>query len=260
MPIRLQKHIADLGICSRRKAEALILAGKVKVNGRVVREMGVKVDPAKDTVAVACITPSTPPPSRKGGTLASSFSYIALHKPVGYISSASSAQGASVLDLLTEQNRIGAKTKQILQNAPLGRVYPVGRLDKDSEGLLLLTNDGELANTLTHPRFEHEKEYEITIAGRLAPHARAVLEHGMDIGDEEYVRGIRIAAVFNKGKRTIITAILGEGKNRQIRRMFGRLGLDILSLKRTRIGRLRLGTLPVGKWKYVEYEKILHRV
>jgi len=235
----LQKHIADLGICSRRKAEELILSGKVKVNGSLVTKLGAKVDPGQNKVTVQ-------------GHQAKEENkiYIALNKPIDYICSASVELGQSVLELLTTDNYWQGK-KQISQ-----RVYPVGRLDKDSEGLVLLTNDGELTNLLTHPRYEHSKEYEVVIDKHLDRDSYKVLEHGMSLGSE-YVQGITIKKVFNKGKRTLVTVILKEGKNRQIRRMFGRLGFKILSLKRIRINKLKLGVLPAGKWHLVKRENIV---
>lgn len=245
--VRLQKYIADQGICSRRKAEDLIVAGKVKVNEKVVKKLGTKVEAGKDKVVVLGkpLTPPCPSPTRGGNLI-----YIALNKPVDYICSASSKQGQSVVDLITPENNYKNKIK-IKQ-----RVYPVGRLDKDSEGLVLLTNDGELTNSLTHPRYGHEKEYEVVIDQRLEREARKVLEKGMNIGGER-VRGIKIKKVSTVGKRTIVTVILKEGKKRQIRRMFGRLGYNIISLKRTRIGKLKLGTLPVGRWRLVRRSNII---
>ncbi|PIZ95935.1 MAG: rRNA pseudouridine synthase [Candidatus Magasanikbacteria bacterium CG_4_10_14_0_2_um_filter_33_14] len=254
MLIRLQKHMADIGICSRRKAEELILARKVKVNGELVTEMGVKVEAGKDIVEVL-LNKITGKPYKEKDKNIQNFSnnskiYIALNKPVGYISSASSEQGSSVLDLITSQNCV--QKGQKLNT----RVYPVGRLDKDSEGLILLTDDGELTNELTHPKYEHEKEYEVTIDGFLNKDAVNILTKGMKI-DSGYVQGIQILKEFKKGRKSIITAILTEGKNRQIRKMFGNIGYNVLSLRRTRINKLKLGVLPIGKWKYITKDKIV---
>lgn len=242
--IRLQKHIANMGICSRRKAEVLIAEGKVTVNGDVVTDMGVKIDPATDTVEVEGTELEIQKAAAKNAV------YIALHKPTGYITSTTDEQGDSVMLLLDDVNNIG-KDKTPLD----ARVFPVGRLDKDSEGLVLLTNDGGLTNQLTHPRYEHEKEYEVTIPEPLTKDAQKVLENGMIIDDQE-VHGIEIKKSFNKGKRTIVTVILKEGKNRQIRKMFGQLGHTVQSLKRVRMSKLKLGVLPVGRWKYVKREDI----
>lgn len=250
MQIRLQKHIADLGICSRRVAEKLIQEGAVKINGIIVNKLGTKIDPEIDNVEVLTKYTNKMEQKSNGKNI-----YIALNKPIDYITSTTSIQGKSIMDLLEAQNQIGRERKTITS-----RVYPVGRLDKDSEGLILLTNDGDLTNKLTHPRFEHEKEYEITIDTPLSRDARKVLTKGMDIGTEsekEYVQGIEIVKEKNLGRRTIITTVLQEGKNRQLRRMFGRLGYGVISLKRTRISKLQLGTIPTGKWKFIKKQTIL---
>ncbi len=245
--IRLQKHIAHLGICSRRKAETLIADGHVLVNGKLA-ELGIKIDPDKDTIKIddqeLTRSPSHVPRS--------THIYIALNKPVGYITSASNEQGESVIDLLTTKNNIGRDKTELTS-----RVYPIGRLDKDSEGLVLLTNDGELTNQLTHPRYEHEKEYEVTIDKPLTHDARNVLTTGMMIDADEKVHGIKITKEFNKGRKTVVTTILTEGKNRQIKKMFGRLGYHVQSLRRIRISNATLGTIPVGKWKYINKKNII---
>lgn len=246
--IRLQKYMSNVGICSRRKAEELILARKVKVNGELVTEMGRKVDEEKDKVEV--LSDKYHAPKHKVEKFDNNKIYIALNKPVGYITSSSSDQGVSVLDLLSDNNCL-TKGKKLET-----RVYPVGRLDKDSEGLVLLTNDGELTNLITHPRYEHEKEYEITIDGFLNNDARKILTTGMKI-TSGYVQGITIIKEFKKGRSTIITAILTEGKNRQIRKMFGNIGYRVMTLRRSRINKLTLGVLPVGKWKFVTRDKIV---
>ncbi len=243
--IRLQKHIANLGICSRRKAEKFIADGKVKVNDKIIKELGTKVDPEVDIVKVEGSENIPPPVS------SSRYIYIILNKPVGYISSTTNDQGDSVLDLLTKHNCVGRDKIDIDR-----RVYPVGRLDKDSEGLVLLTNDGDLTNELTHPKYEHGKEYEVTVDKPLTKDIRKVLENGMNI-DDEFVQGIEIKKEFNKGRRTIITVILKEGKNRQIRKMFGNLEYHVQALKRTRINKLKLGVLPTGKWKQIKKQDIV---
>ena len=242
MKQRLQKVMAHRGMCSRRKAEQLIAAGKVYVNGEQVTDMGVQIDPDV-TIEVSGAAVSSAQATKPN-------IYILLHKPTGYITSTTNDQGRSVLDLLSEETYVtgGDKATAAWQQVHGVRVYPVGRLDKDSEGLVLLTNDGSLTNKLTHPRFEHEKEYEVSITGRVPRGAEGVLLKGMDLGDGEIVKGIEIKKIISRGKRTVVTVILKEGKNRQIRRMFGRLGMDVVSLKRTRIGKYHLKTLPVGKW------------
>jgi 23S rRNA pseudouridine2605 synthase len=249
MKERLQKVMAHRGICSRRKAEELIVAGKVFVNGEKITTLGVQVDPDVEiTVNAAGMR------SQRTNQKIQKTVYILLNKPVGFICSTSSEQGQSVLDLITEQNYIsgGEKAAVAWSQIAYSRIYPVGRLDKDSEGLVLLTNDGELANKLTHPRYEHEKEYEVTIVGRVPNGAERVLMSGMDIGDGEFVQGIDVRNIKTRGKRTIVTVVLKEGKNRQIRRMFGKLGMDVVQLKRTRINSYNLKTLSIGKWILVQ--------
>lgn len=250
MTERLQKIMATRGMCSRRKAEALIAEGKVFVNGEKVTELGTKVPVDADIRVIGVRTNTAPVPQASNRAPV----YILLHKPVGIITSTSSEQGTSVLDLIQPDTYVSRGEKAITAWKQIAhtRIYPVGRLDKDSEGLVLLTNDGDLANTLTHPRYEHEKEYEVTITGRVPKGAEAVLARGMDIGEGEFVKGIQVTRISNRGKRTIVTVILEEGKHRQIRRMFARLGMEIISLKRTRIGRFSLGTLPVGSWIIVQ--------
>ena len=224
--IRLQKYIADQGICSRRKAEELIRLGKVKLNGKIIKEMGTKIDPKSDKVEVVptvlATNPSRPSQSHIRNTKNSSVSlqsshgekiYIVLNKPVDYITSTTNEQGKSVLDLLTKENNVGRDKRE-----PRTRVYPVGRLDKDSEGLVLLTNDGELTNQLTHPRHEHEKEYEVTIDKALSRDAKNILSKGMKI-DNEVMQGIKIVKEIKKGRRVIVKVTLKEGKNRQRKKM-----------------------------------------
>lgn len=252
MQVRLQKHIADAGICSRRKAEELISRGLVSVNGEVIEGLGIKVDSSKDKVDVYLTQNGKKHHIAPQKDRESEFLYIALNKPVDYISSATNEQGASVIDLITPENFWGKDS-----DAPkIPRLYPVGRLDKDSEGLVLLTNDGELTQKLTHPKFAHEKEYEVTIDKPLEKTAIKVLENGMRI-DDGFVNGIEIVDRKNMGRRTVITVILKEGKNRQIRKMFGNLGYRVITLRRTRIGKLLLKTLPVGRWREVRKEYII---
>src|SRR3989338_6774634 len=245
MEVRLQKQMADLGICSRRKAEILIAEGKVKVNGKIIKKLGTKVNSEKDKIEVIDTKIKTNVDNK-------TKVYIALNKPIDYFSSASNEQGQTVLDLLNPENNVG-KFKKLLT----ARVYPVGRLDKDSEGLILLTNDGELTNELTHPSNEHEKEYEVIINHPLSRDSKKVLESGMNVDGEHY-NGIEVKKEFNKGRQTIVTVVLKEGKNRQIRKMFGRLGYNVSTLRRIRLGKLKLGTLPIGKWKLVKKEDIIY--
>lgn len=216
--IRLQKYLASCGVASRRKAEELIRAGKVAVNGQVVTEMGTKVDPARDRVEM-------------GGSVVRLLEkkvYLKLNKPRGYISSCRSERGErTVLDLVKDVKE---------------RLYPVGRLDLESEGLILLTNDGELANKLMHPRYEHEKEYLVSLQSPVSSHQLLELQRGIVIDGEKTLP----ARIFLEGHKQF-RIILKEGKKRQIRRMVEAVGNKVVKLQRTRIGNIRLGDLPMGR-------------
>lgn len=244
--IRLQKYVAGQGICSRRKAEDLIKQGLILVNDKKV-ELGTKIDPNTDRIKVLGDFANEKIDNKYNQEKV----LIALNKPIDYICSTTSSQGISIMELLSPEN-FWKKAKPIIK----GRVYPVGRLDKDSEGLVLLTNDGELANKLMHPKFSHEKEYELTIDKMLTRDAKKILTNGMNIGDGEYVAGIRIIKVQKIGRKVLLHVILQEGKNRQIRKMFGRLGYDLYSLRRIRIANIKLGTLPIGKWRFINMDKV----
>ena len=247
--VRLNKYIADLGICSRRKADELVAAGEVKINGALVTDLGTKVDPTVDVVTVQNKT-------YEPRTLNSELFYVALNKPIDVISSASSEQGESVLDIITADNYYKPKFRDDVTQLAGVRLYPVGRLDKDSEGLILLTNDGDLTNELTHPRYEHEKEYEVTIDTKLTPDAKKLLTKGMLVEGEHY-GGMNIVKEWNQGRRVVLTVILKEGKNRHIRKMLGQLGYNVSVLRRIRIGKLKIGTLSIGTWKFVEKSDII---
>jgi len=222
--IRLQKFLSQAGIASRRKAEELIIAGKIKVNGEIVKKLGTTINEDDEIVYQG-----------KKITLDNKKVYIALNKPVGYISSASDSQGKSVLNLI--------KIKE--------KVYPAGRLDKDSSGLLILTNDGELAQKLTHPSFGGEKEYFITLDQDLKQEDIKKLQRGLTISGKK-LQGVKVVSAKNKSARLI----LKEGINRQIRRMMGKLGYTVIKLKRIRIGKLELGNLEEGKSKFIKPEDL----
>ena len=227
--MRLQKYLSAAGICSRRKGEEYIKAGWVKVNGKVVTELGVKVDPERDAVEVECdaIRSDSAP------------IYIALNKPKGYVSSCRQQNEQVVMDLLDISDR----------------VYPIGRLDKDSTGLLLLTNDGYLHHRLTHPSFNHEKEYEVTVAKPMPEGALRKLAEGLPMMGTR-TRPARVNRISARRFRIV----LQEGKNRQIRRMVRKVGNQVTSLKRIRIANIKLGNLPSGSWRHLtkrEKEKLL---
>jgi 23S rRNA pseudouridine2605 synthase len=223
MLVRLQKWLADAGVASRRASEAIILAGRVEVNGVVVRELGARVDPA-----VARVTVDGQPirPRRK--------QYVALHKPPGY--------------LCTRQDPENRRTVFALLPAEWGHLYPVGRLDRDSEGLMLLTNDGDFCLRLTHPRYGVLKKYHVLVEGRVPPDLPAQLTRGVwDAG--QHLRAHRARVLEAHQRHSVLEMELNEGRNREIRRLLGRLGWRIERLARVQIGPLKLGELPPGKWR-----------
>ena len=223
--IRLQKFLSAAGVCSRRRGEDLIRAGRVTVNGQVVAELGAKVDPDKDRVSVDG-QPVKPAPR---------MVYIALNKPRGYVTSCRHAGKKIVLELVNVAERI----------------YPVGRLDKDSIGLLLLTNDGRLHLKLSHPSFDHEKEYDVTVERPISDGALRRMAEGVPILDTR----TRPAVVTRLGERAF-RIVLKEGRNRQIRRMVRRLGNEVVELKRTRVASVRLGRLAEGAWRHLSAEEV----
>ena len=218
--MRLQKFLSKAGICSRRKGEEYIQFGWVKVNGKTVTELGVKVDPERDFVEV----------DSEAIELNTASITLALNKPRGYVSSCHQPDEKIVLDLVDISERI----------------YPIGRLDKDSSGLLLLTNDGLLHHQLSHPSFNHEKEYEVKVAKVLPEGALTKLAKGLPMmGTRTRPAGVqRISARRFK-------IVLQEGKNRQIRRMVRKVGNQVVSLKRIRIANIKLGDLPSGSWRHL---------
>jgi len=216
--IRLQKFLSSAGFCSRREGERYIAAGRVKINGGVVRELGVKVDPEKDRVEVEGkrIDPEEPPV------------FVVLHKPRGYVTSCQQTGDKIVLDLVDIDTRI----------------YPVGRLDKDSTGLLILTNDGSLHHKLLHPSFDHEKEYDVIVNSPISDVALNKMRRGIPIMGSR-TRPADVTRMSSKRFRIVIR----EGKNRQIRRMVRKVGNRVAKLKRIRVANIRLGELPEGKWR-----------
>jgi 23S rRNA pseudouridine2605 synthase/23S rRNA pseudouridine2604 synthase len=216
--MRLQKYISRGGYCSRRRAEKLIAEGKVTVNGKVVDRLGSKVDPEIDRVAV----------DGHPVSIDKNLVYIVLNKPRGYVASCDHPGQKIVLDLVNIKQR----------------VYPVGRLDKDSTGLLLLTNDGRLHQRLTHPSFDHEKEYLVSVSEPIPAGALKVLAKGVKILGKK-TRPARVKII----SPTRFKIILKEGRNRQIRRMVRKVGNRVVELKRIRVANIRLGNLAEGKWR-----------
>lgn len=219
--MRLQKALAEAGVASRRHAEALIAAGRVKVNGAVVRAMGVTIDPQRDRLEV----------DGRAVRAAGERTYIMLHKPRNVVTTASDPAGrATIMDFVPRDRRL----------------FPVGRLDRNSEGLVLLTDDGALAHRLMHPRYEHEKEYRVLVEGRLPSQAIQKLREGIEL-EEGRTAPARVEFVEHVAGDTWLRIVLREGRKRQIRRMMEAVGHRVKRLVRVRLGPLRLGDLPVGQ-------------
>ena len=221
--IRLQKYMADCGIASRRKSEELIASGKVKVNGKVA-SIGDKVDPKKDKVSV----------EGQAVHAGTEFRYIMLNKPRGFITTMSDERGRKcVAELVSD---VGV------------RVFPVGRLDKDSEGLLLLTNDGEFANNLTHPSKHVPKTYRVTVRPAIN---EDILNHLMTgiIIDGKTTLPAQVKVLSQEPDRVVLEIVICEGRNRQIRKMCEAEGLTVARLKRTAVGPVKLGMLKQGAWR-----------
>lgn len=230
--MRLQKLLAHAGVASRRASEELIVRGKVRVNGKTIRELGTIVS-TDDRIDVS----GTPV------KLATQHAYLLMHKPAGVVTTMSDPQGRrTVADLIPKG---------------LPRVVPVGRLDYDTSGVLLLTNDGELANILTHPKFGVEKTYRAAVQGRLQPDDIKKLRDGVLL-EEFQAAGAQIRVVATRRDSSVIDLTIHEGKNRQVRRMFEALGHPVLALARLRFGPLRLGDLPPGQSRPLTEREVSH--
>ena len=223
--VRLQKFMAEQGVASRRKSEDLIRAGKVKVNGHVA-EIGMKINPRKDFVTVGK-QKLTNVKNRK-------MVYVMLNKPRGYVTTVSDELGRkTVMDLLPD---FGC------------RIYPVGRLDKDSEGLLLLTNDGSFTNCMTHPSHEYAKVYRVTVRPEINDDILFNLRNGIEI-DGRMTAPCEVTVLTEEENRVVLEFILHEGRNRQIRKMCESQGLEVARLKRISIGPVKLGMLKQGDYR-----------
>ena len=232
MEERLQKILAQAGYGSRRSCEDLIRAGRVRVNGQVAK-LGQKANVAKDEITL------------DGKPVAATVEhiYIALNKPRKILSTVKPEPG---------DNR---KTVRDLVDIP-DRVYPVGRLDFDSEGLVLMTNDGDLANRLTHPRYGHEKEYKVLLARRPDDKQLQAWERGVVLEDGYRTAPAEVRFTSTAGKGAWVRIVMGEGRKRQIREIGFTLGLPVVRILRTRIGTLRLGKLKPRQWRYLTKEEI----
>lgn len=227
---RLQKIISAAGITSRRASEEMILAGRVTVNGQVVTELGSKADPTKDLIALDG-QPVKP---------AETFYYVLLHKPAGYVTSLKDPQGRQLVTELVKD--IGE------------RLFPVGRLDYNSEGLLLLTNDGAWANRLMHPRHQVDKEYHVRVRGKIDPQQIKKLADGVELEDGP-TGATTVRLLKNDQSNDWLSVTIREGRNRQVRRMCAAVGLFVVRLRRIRYGNLTLGGLQPGEYRLLSKEE-----
>ena len=221
--MRLNKFLAGCGVASRRKCDELISEGKVEVNGVKVDSLGLKIDEKKDKVTV----------EGKAVKLPSSFVYIKLNKPKGYACSAKDEKGRkTIYDLIDCEERL----------------FSIGRLDYDTEGLIILTNDGDFANKVAHPKYGTEKEYKVTVEGEIKESELAVRSKGVVV-EGERMPAARVEWLSYENGFTKLSVIIDEGQNRQIRRMFEAIGHQIKLLKRVRIGGVKLGGLKRGEFR-----------
>ena len=232
--LRLQKFLANAGVCSRRKAEEYILDGKVKVNGKVVNELGIKVNPDKDEIIF----------ESKIIRLQNYMVYILLNKPIGYVTTVKEEfYRPTVIDLLN-----GVKEK----------VLPVGRLDMYTSGALILTNDGDFIYQVTHPKYEIEKTYQATVKGIVTKEDIKKLENGVEIDD--YISGkakVKILKVDKENNISRLKITIHEGKNREVRKMCSAIGKNVIALHRSKIENIDLKDLKIGQWRYLTSNEVL---
>ncbi len=229
--MRLNKYIAQSGIASRRKADALTLNGNVRINGQVVRELGTQVQP-DDTVEVNGVV--IEPTEKKV--------YVLLNKPVGFVTTMKDEYDRPIVsDLITDINE---------------RLFPVGRLDYNTSGLLIMTNDGDMAYKLTHPKHEVTKTYRAKVNGYISDTALAKLRRGVDIGGFVTSRA-RVEVVKQNERTTVIELEIHEGKNRQVRRMCKAVGYPVMELERIAIGDIKLGHMRPGHYRKLTREEVL---
>ena len=222
--MRLQKYIASCGVASRRNAEKMIVEGRVAVNGQIIRELGTQIDQSRDTVQVdgETVCPET------------EKHYLAYNKPIGEVTTTHDPEGrATVMDRFRDY--------------PV-RLFPIGRLDYDSEGLLLLTNDGELMNRLLHPRYEIRKSYLTKVSNYVTEEKISLLRKGIMI-DGRITSPAEIRLIRHDAFSTELLITIHEGRNRQVRKMIAAIGHQVVHLKRVRFGPVQLGDLPSGMWR-----------
>ncbi len=232
--IRLQKFLSNAGVCSRRKAEEYILEGKVKVNRQVVYELGIKINPLKDEVIF----------DGKTVKLAEDKVYILLNKPIGYVT--------------TVKEQFGRPTVIELLKGVKQRVLPVGRLDMYTSGAIILTNDGDFIYKVTHPKYEIEKTYQVTVKGIVTNEDIERLSNGVKIDD--YISGkakVKILKIDQDKKISRIQITIHEGKNREVRKMCMAIGKSVIALHRSKIENIDVKSLKLGEWRYLSKEEIL---
>lgn len=230
---RLQKFIANQGICSRRKAEEYITSGRIKVNGNVIMELGTKIDPSKDVVEVD---------GKKISNIAGKKVYILLNKPIGYVT--------------TTRDQFNRNTVLDLVNVK-EKVLPVGRLDMYTSGAIILSNDGDFIYKITHPKYEVEKTYNVTLKGQVTEEEIEQLRNGIQI--ENYVTGkakVKILRIDKEKDLSRVEIIIHEGKNREVRKMCEAIGRKVLALHRTKIGNISVKDLRLGTWRYLKPNEI----
>ena len=228
--MRLQVFLSRNGVCSRRKALPIILSGQVKVNGQVVKEPSTEINPEEDTIEF------------DGKMIeGKSYSYILLNKPAGYVT--------------TKEDPFAKKTVFELLPLKYQRLVSAGRLDQDTEGLLLFTNDGDLAFRLTHPKFNIDKIYFVRIKGALEQRHKTLLEKGIMLEGKKTIPA-KISNIKLVGPRTELLITIHEGRKRQIRLMFAHAGYSVVYLKRIAQGPLKLGSLPLGQWRELKQKEI----
>ena len=236
--MRLQKYLADAGIASRRASEQIILAGRVKINGNIVQELGTQVQAGQDRVTVD----DRPITTRKK-------LYVALNKPKGVVCTRgeSLTNRRLVLDLLPKEWDF---------------LYPVGRLDKESEGLIFLTNDGDFCLRLTHPRYGVRKKYLATVEGLVTQEVAKAISGGIH-DDGEFLKAEKVKIIKKSNSQSLVEVEMSEGRNLEVRRLFASQNLEVIRLKRIQIGSIKIGELPEGKWRTlteIEINSLLGRL